>query len=536
MSEPAIWLVEINAPRPGLPVVMPIPEMAMGGPTLAPDLPVPELSAAPVLRLVDRRWVREPGDAAAPTSPYLVRLATPPIIARQLPIYPDEERRAAYNEAELELLNADGALAELEGDWRLAGASVVLRRGPQRRPLHAPFSAFERVTELRVSEAPSGSTTLQLPLSSAAADLSGALCATFGGTGGADGPAGLTGQARQEVFGYVRNVATILTDGALGIWSVHPRAIQQIVAARDRALALTPIGNVASRAALAAAQTPATGQYLTCLASGDIRTGGGVQGLTVDVRGDVGAGGYGGGSPARIAVQILRGPGGISTDRALEAAFASWPTDEAGMVIRDGSVADALSRLAAGIYAWWDADAFGAFRGGIVAPPESMVPTVLLDERVLAGPPEPTGAARAPWWRATVGYQALDAVQATDSMLAAVTAADRAYYSQASRTAAAADVALRQFYPLAEDGPEVAGVLEAQAAAAAVAARIIAVCGKPRGEWRAPLRSGDLLAQLPPGACARVLWRRRPAFAAGRNLLVRSVDGEGERPELVLWG
>lgn len=536
VEEPAEWLVEINAPRPGNPVVMPLAEMPMGGPLMAPDLPVPALSEAPVLRFSYRGRIAEPDDAIEPNRSYPARLAAPPLIARELPIYPDEERRAQYNEAELDLLNQDGELEALEGDWRFGGAVALLLRGPHRRPLQAPRSHFQRVAEMRVIGAPRGTTRLQVPLSSIAAELSGPACTLFGGTGGADGPEGLAGQPRQEVFGYVPNLSPILVDAALGIWHVHARAMQEILAARDRGMSLTRIGFVASYAALAAAPSPTTGQYLVCLASGHIRTGGGVQALTVDVRGDVGAGGYGGGIPARLAVQILRGPGGISAERCPEAGFLGWPAAEAGVVLRQETVAEALNRLAAGIYAWWGGSAFGVFGGGVIAAPEGRVPAVTLDDFALAGPPEEMATPRPPWWRSSVGYQVLDTVQAADALAGAVSDEDRAFYGQATRNAVLADVGLRALYPLAEDGPPIPGVLREKPAAEAVAARVMALCGRPRRDWSVSLRNADLLAQLEPGTCVRVRWSRHPAWVVGRNLLVRAVQGEGERPELVMWG
>jgi hypothetical protein len=307
-----------------------------------------------------------------------------------------------------------------------------------------------------------------------------------------------------------------------------------VVSLRDRGIVLTPAGDVATFAALSSA-TMAANTYRTCLATGHVRLGSTPTDVTGDVRGDVSQGGYGGGYPAHLAVQILRTAAGVPSARSPEGSFSSWIGSEAGLVVRDGTAADAMERLATGIYGWWGADEFGNFQGGIVEAPENRVPTVSLGQRDLSARPAELKLDRAPWWRARVEYQRVDKVQDPNTLAGAVLA-DRDYWGKQARTAEMSDTSIRQKYPLSVDVEAVPGVLDSSDAAQLVAARALSVCGVERRAWTVTLSSSALLPSLPLGACVRLTWPSVAALSAGRNLLVRSVDGSGERPELVLWG
>ena len=137
-----VWLVEIGA-QPDAAGSGVAPGGLVGlaiAPLTAPDWPADVASEAPVIRVSDRGWIGEPGDTVAPNTPYPPRLAEPVALEASLPIYPDTVRRLAVTTGEVRLLNGDGQLDALAGDWAVAGQTVTLRRGPHWRPLHAPLA------------------------------------------------------------------------------------------------------------------------------------------------------------------------------------------------------------------------------------------------------------------------------------------------------------------------------------------------------------------------------------------------------------
>jgi hypothetical protein len=537
------WLAEINPPQPSLRKVIPLPEMPASRDLMAPDKTVAPVTVATVYRFADRPWTGEPGDALMPNVPYLARLAEPPQITRDVPIYPDSPRRAALDAGSLSLYNGDGALAQLESDWSLAGCKVVLLRIPHHRPRHAAYATARRVAEMRLSNAFQGTARLTVPLRSVVDDLTAPLCRTFGGTGGMDGTADLAGQNRPLVCGYARQVSPVLIDPANLVYMLSDGPVLVILALRDRGVPLTPDGDVPTYAALVAA-TITPGTYKTCVAAGLFRVGVLTAGqpprqLTADLRGDTSSGGYGGGTPAHIVMQLLRGRGGIGAERSAEGSFSGFPSVEVGAVFRDGTVADAIDRITASVIGWWGGDLFGNFVGGCISPPEATSPVLVLSEMNLLAPPEETEQPRAPWYRATASYQVLDTVQTGDNLLGAVSDADRAYYGQANRIAFApvdgSGNALRGRFNAAVEGPMIPGLFAEEVGARGTALRAMALYGTDRRSWLVRVPS-TVWPFLVPGMCVRLVWAGLRNLGAGRNMLVRQIVTQGERAEILLWG
>ncbi|NBW18077.1 MAG: hypothetical protein EBR82_59900, partial [Caulobacteraceae bacterium] len=307
-NEPSVWLAEIGAAAASAgsgPAPVALLPLAMA-PIGAPDRPADLTATLPIVRVSDRGWIGEPGDSLAPNTPYAARLAEPPAIERNLPLYPDTSRRLALTAGELRLVNGDGALDALAGDWSVAGRRVVLRRGPHRRPLHAPLTEFSQVADLRAAGAASGTTRLAVPLRPAAVELDVPVCGLYLGTGGMEGPSTLAGQFKPRLYGLKRNVEPVLIDAGLLLYQLHDGPLQQVLAVRDKGVALTAGGDVASYAALAST-TVASGTYKTCLVAGLVRVGATPSLLTADARGDNDAstGGYNTGSAASIAQKLL---------------------------------------------------------------------------------------------------------------------------------------------------------------------------------------------------------------------------------------
>lgn len=538
-NERGVWLADIvvtPSPLSG-PAPVGILPLAMA-PVAAPDRPGAVAGAAvPVLRVSDRGWIGEPSDSIAPNAAYPGRLVEPPALEAVVPIYPDAERRLAVSAGELRLANGDGALDGLAGDWSVAGRTVTLRRGPHRRPVTAPFAEMVAVASLRASAAAVGTDTLALPLRPAAADLDVPACNAYTGAGGAEGPATLAGQNKPRLYGRRRNVAPILVEPGLLLYQLHDGPMQAIDAVRDRGVALTNAGDLASYAALAGAAVSA-GTYRTCLAAGLFRVGATPSLLTADAQGDnaAGTGGYNAGTATSIARKLLSGLAGVSS---WVPERWTWPTGEAGLYLTGGTIADAMTALAGGVAGWWGTDASGAYQGGQLAAPEALPVSLYLEPFMFAAPPEELGTPRAPWWRVRVGARALGVTQSAEQLAGSVTAADRQLYGQPYTLATAFDAAVSASFPLAEDAPPVVSAFDLVSDAQSLADQLLALFKRPRRMFQVRMRPGAggiAWPTLQLGACVSLRWPQRQALASGRALLVVGVSSRGDAATLTLWG
>ncbi|WP_135469841.1 hypothetical protein [Crenalkalicoccus roseus] len=536
-SWPGVWLAEIAVPATaGAPVPPPLgmpgalPLAAPTWPTADPDAQMPEV------RVSDRGWIGEPDDPDAPHRAYPARLAEPPALELALPVYPDQARRALLAAGELLLLNGDGALDMLAGDWRLAGQRVRILRGPHRRPRHARMAEFGAVALLRSASGAvqGGDGLLRLPLRGAETDLAVPACEVYGGTGGEDGHADLAGQPKPRLYGIRRNIEPVLEDPARLIYRYHhggPAA--GVLAARDRGGAIAHAGDVPSYADLRAA-SPSPGTFITCHAAGCLRLGSVPSLLTIDARGDAtpALGGYAG-SPPDIAARLVQTAGGLGVERLGD---FSWLGAEAGLWLRDAiTVAEAMDRLAASVAGWWGTDAFGVVWGGMLRLPETAGPSLVIEPWMLARAPEEVAHGRPPWWRARVAYRPNGRVQVAEDLAGAVSAADRDVWGRPHLIATAADTELQARFLHAEDPPPVESLFDAASGAELLAAHLLALFGRPRRAFLATLAAWDPVAAV-PGAVALLRWEDDAMLRAGMPLLVTAASLRGDRLELTLWG
>jgi hypothetical protein len=536
-TEPGVWLAEIVVQPSVLSGPAPVQLLPLAMvPIATPDRPGAVVAAAqPVLRVSDRGWIGEPDDSIAPNVSYASRMIEPPALEATLPLYPDADRRLVLAVGELRLANGDAALDRLAGDWTVAGRPVTLRRGPHRRPLHAPFTEMVTVATLRAAAAAMGTDTLSLPLRPAAADLDASVCPLYAGSGGAEGPSSLGGQTKPLLFGRKYNVEPVLVDPGLLLYQLHAGPVRAIDAVRDRGVALGFAGNLASDAALAGAVV-AAGSYQTCLAAGLFRIGSPPSLITADAQGDSAAetGGYNTGSAASIARKLLA-RGGIGFDVTRWA----WPVGECGLALRGGTIAEALNAIAGGVFGWWGSDASGVWQGGQLTAPESQPIALYIEPWMLAAPPEEIGTPRAPWYRARVAARVLGRTQEGEQLAGAVTTAGREFYGRASTVATAYDTAASLAYPLAEDGPVLLSAFDLVADAQSLAGQILALTKRPRRLFQVRMRPGAAGYAWPTlrlGACVSLRWPQRQALASGRVLIVTGVSARGDATTLTLWG
>lgn len=154
----------------------------------------------------------------------------------------------------------------------------------------------------------------------------------YGGTGGADGHAGLAGAPKPFGGGRIGNAEPVLLDQVEWTYQLHDGRIHSIGEVRDKGVALAFHADYATYAAMVAASIPG-GSYGTCLAGGYLRLGSEPAGdVTVDFRGDARGGIYVEtcASLIRRIVTTRLGARSLHDPKALDAvAFArleaAWP-------------------------------------------------------------------------------------------------------------------------------------------------------------------------------------------------------------------
>jgi hypothetical protein len=532
----ALWTVEIAAPVGSGGPTGTMGGVLLGQPVSSYGLPTVDTGVVsrPPIRVSDRGWITEPDDADAPNQSWPARLMEPPALEMAIPIYPAESRRAEVTAGEVLLANGDGGMDALAGDWTLAGRTVVISRGPHRRPQQAYSYEVGRVAEMRVAAALDGGSQMRLTLGSAARDLNIPVCSLFEGTGGAEGPAALKGQPKPRLYGQRQNFVPVQVEPGLLTYLVHDGPTRAVLGVRNRAVEWSFAGDVANYAALAAAVV-AGGTYLTCLATGHIRLGSTASSLTVSAMGDA-AGGYAR-TPREIAVRLLTGVGGLAPNRAPGEAFSTWPAQDAGLLVTSGTVAEVMNALAAGVGGWWGADAFGQMYGSVLLAPEDQGPSVVLEPWMLMDPPEEEGL-QAPWYRVRVAARILDRVQ-TGEDIAGLADAQRAYYGQRDQQAIEYDPSVQAMYPAAVDGGLIDSVFVDVPSAQAMAQRLLSLFSKPRRSWRVRIKAGVgglALQQVMPGNIVSLTWPRIASLSQGKALVVRRVSARGDLLTLTLWG
>ncbi|SHJ31271.1 hypothetical protein SAMN02745194_02283 [Roseomonas rosea] len=532
-----IWAVAVASPAARAPIRVPY---GMTGALPGSTFRMPALGSSepPVNYFSDRGWTGEPDDPDAPNVDWPARLLEPPAIEMAVPIYPTEARRFETNAGEVILANGDGALDNLTTDWRLAGRTCEVLRGPYQKGRRAPRASIVTVARFRIARLAAGSSRLRLPLGSAVGELSMPVCGTYAGTGGPEGTAAMAGQEKPWRAGLHRNVAPVQIHPGLLAYQLHDGRIHEIMSVRARGAAVAPAGDFPTWAALAAAVV-AGGTYATCLALGILRIGTPTTSLTVDFRGAAPAGTGYIGIPAVIAQHLLRTQGGITADRVDVADFVAWPWKEVRLDGAGLSVAGALDKLAAGVGGWWGADLAGRFRGGKLARPEATAPVLAIQPWMLSAPPdEIPESAQPPWYRVRVAYQLLGVTQAGENLVGTVSEEMRAFWGQGYQVATSYSVET-QAYGAAVDGPLVESAFDTFDDAEDYADELLRLHAAPRRGWRIGIRSDQAWRfwdAVRPGAVVSLIWPHVRALRDGRPMVVRRFSARGDRMALELWG
>src|SRR5262245_37300546 len=192
---------------------------------------------------------------------------------------------------ELQLINNEGDYDSLIGAFAIDGQAVRLNVGSVIAGFMQPYATFSLLANLTATgwSIDEEFVTIFLRDNSFKLELL-AQPNSYGGAGGTDGSADLTGKTKPITLGQVRNISPPLVIPAFLTYQVNDGAIQAIDAVYDAGGLLTNLGNFANVAAMNAAVI--SSGYVTCLAEGFFRLGASPFGkVTADVRG-ANAGGY----------------------------------------------------------------------------------------------------------------------------------------------------------------------------------------------------------------------------------------------------
>jgi len=314
----------------------------------------------------------------------------------------------------------------------------------------------------------------------------------YGGTGGADGGADLTGKRKPLCLGKPRNVTAVLLVPGLLIYQVHDGSIQAIDAVYGKASAITASGSdYASYAALAAASVTA-GQYATCKALGLFKLGLEVVGaVTADVQGEDSAGFIE--TTGDIVEWTLLNRTDLTAADLDATSFTAVNTAQPApidyFVSPDDNltVAAFIQNIMTGIGGWGGHKLDGTFEVRIFGAPTG-TPVARFNRGDMLGGDikrEPLPSAyQPPRYRWRVPYQRNWTVQTSD-IAGGVTAARRAFLAEQVRLAEATSATIQTDHPFAQDREPVQAYFRNQSDAAAEAARLINLFKTTRAIYRA---------------------------------------------------
>lgn len=379
-----------------------------------------------------------------------------------------------------------------------------------------------------------------------------AQASTYGGTGGSDGGADLTGKRKPRAFGYVLNVEPPLVDPANLIFQVNDGPVQSIDAVYDRGSSISVDSDFVDYASLVGAPT-SPGFFSTCLSLGFFKLGSSPAGtVTADVVGDADQTlDINGVVTARTAAvttgtivrRLLRStsiadPAGlyVSSFTALETAQPAhvgyWLSPE-----DTHTIADVIGDLMAGIGGWGGFRRDGSFEVNIFVKPNTTdTPTDRYDRTDIVDikrEPLPSSLTPQPW-RHRVAYQRAWTTQ-TD-LAGSVDATRRAFVAEQFRLATASDSTILVSHPFAKDTDPIQSYFALQADAQTEATRRLALYSSgARALYRSKLPPRVLQRNL--GEIIAVTYPRWD-LSTGRNLTIVEIseDVKSNTFEIVAYG
>jgi hypothetical protein len=545
LVDDATCLVEIDVFEGGGTTILKPQPIAYG-----PIASFPYGSVIPVgdttLKYSDTNWLGEPTDPDRPNAVYLGRAVTPIQFERDAPILPEQQSRLQAQFGQIVIAAGDGVLDSAIKNFAVAGRSVRVYRGPRSTPTTANFSSFSQILSALATGWTQDENQVTIDLRDTGFRLDQPLQSNlYAGTGGAEGDSQWLGKPKPCLFGFRRNITPDLIDTGNLVYRVHFRAMQEVTAVRDLGAALTFSDDYDTYADLIAASLSG-GDYATCLADGLLRIETSATQLTVDAKGD-NTGGYVD-THAGIARRVLSDMAALNPSDYIASSFGGWPGGTAGLFYSSSDAptcADALDRLSASIAGWWGPQRDGRIVGGALFDPSAFGADLFLaledfitlsdirgSVQLLTLPTVGSGTAL-PRYRQRVGYQQIETVQSGSDLAGTVSASDRAYYSQESRSVTAIDTTVQTRYPLAADYPVLISLFDASANAQTLADTVLGLHKHERRMFRVPSGGRGFLVDL--GKVVNLAYPRY-GIENGQNFVVVGTIEDANDCELILWG
>lgn len=423
-----------------------------------------------------------------------------------------------------------------------AGRTVEIWRGPR----EAPFASYSRVAKL-TSDGWTGLTalgkSLRLRDNQARLYSTPLVAATYAGTGGIDGDAGVKGRLKPQSYGYVFQVDPPLIDSANLIYQWHDRAVSAVITVKIGGVAWTNMGDHATYAALVAA-TLTNGQFATCNALGIFRLGGTPSHpVRVEGQGDVYDGVYASTRAAIVRrIATTRGALPIIADEIDDASFtaldAAQPAECGWHWNATLTVGDALDQIMQGVAGWWDIGLDARLSVKQLSEPSSTPDLVIdFDKAHPAGEPSreedapPRARTRVVWRQ---NYAPQDASQLTGS--AQESAADQQLYGEPFRFGEREDSGVRVLWPTARE-PIVIANYRNEVDADTESQRQQSLFGVKRERWNVPVSIDPFAAVR--GITVEIRNWNRYGFGTSRRFRCVGVSTsgvDGITAVLSLWG
>lgn len=366
----------------------------------------------------------------------------------------------------------------------------------------------------------------------------------FGGTGRLDGDEGARGRLAPQIYGPVFNVVPVLINAANGVYMIHDRKIDAVVAVKDGGSPLDATTDYPGWDALVAA-TVGVGEYATCLALGLIRTGATpVYGYRVDARGDAEMrDGYGYLSGrAAIARRIVTTRGAQPLNFETEVNHQSvqrldmlQPAPVGFAFTSETTVGAALDQIMMGCAGWWFVSEEPQFYTGLLLDPADLDAEIVFHfpADFVAEPEMQTYVTPRDFTRMT--YRENYGPQTPGELATGLTADEQRIFGERFSFAPWGDERVHTRHPDARNVAVPAGFGD-YSSALAEAARQQQLFGVRRERWRMPVRYAPFSRVL--GRVIEIRGFNRYGFGSSRKFICVGVSAKASsnRVELDLWG
>lgn len=444
--------------------------------------------------------------------------------------------RASVSYGELTLVNSDGGLNDMAGDF-FDGRTLILKRGNP----ELPYATFTTILAATVESVAMERERISVRLRDKAVTLDTAFStAKYAGTNvlpsGIEGTADdIKGQSKPRIFGRIALMSPILVNTSKLIYQVNDGAVDNIINVYDAGAYLTRSTDYASQSEMEA-NAPASGTWRAWPAGGCVRLGSSPYGqvsVCVAEKWD-----YTQISAAAIIKRILTEKGYITTDW-VEADFTALNKKNAasvGVIVSDGETTAALiDRICQSVGAWWGFDSLGRFRIARLDAPAGVASATLTDNQILTIERQPENSL--PIWQSTLKADMNYVVQDKKSLAGVVPANRVAWLELESRDQKVEDSSVKTKRLLADD-ITYESVLNSTAVAQAESQRRLNLFSARRDTVDLTIANPhDYYSSIDLGSVINVQTKQL-GYDSGKKLVVTSVaiDYQANSMDITAWG